>query len=299
MRPSFATFWAGSAMQALDKACLASFAASGYDVKLYSYEAVSGLPRGVLADDARLVAPEDSLGAFRYQGKPNLSHFSDYFRYRMFARTDQAWIDADMLLLRPITINLSGSLFAKETARSICGAIMHIGRDDPMLGAIIARTEGLMGQELVWGATGPRLLSQLVGKKTILERAESPASFFPIHFDDFYKPLLPRFRQECERRCQSAFSLHLWNNIVEKLGYWKEIAPPEGSFLWHQLERQGTLGLFRDIYPVGVMESMVTNWLFRKSGGDIGAVKLARQIIPSILRTTGPRIRALAQMRRR
>ena len=45
------------------------------------------------------------------------------------------------------------------------------------------------------------------------------------------------------------------------------------------------------------MQNMVNNWLLRKSGGDIGVVKLVRQVVPSIMRTATPRVRSLLQQR--
>ncbi len=297
-RVSFATFWAGADMPALDKACLASFAAAGYPVTLYSFDEVRGLPAGIAVEDAGLIVPRDSVEAFRYQGKPNLSHFSDYFRYRLFARTSHTWIDTDMLLLKPLTIDISGDLFAKETRTSICGAIMHIAQKNPNLVRLIERTEGLMHQELAWGATGPRLLTQILGRETVMREARPAGLFFPIHYDDFWKPFLPDYRAECEQRCARAFSLHLWNNLVVSLGIWKDIAPPEGSFLHDRLQKLGLLSLFRDVYPATVMANLVENWRFRKSGGDIGILKVARQAWPSLLRTTRPRVRAFLQARR-
>jgi hypothetical protein len=282
-------------MQALEKACLASFANAGLDVTLYSYESVPDFVPNVRTENASLIVPREKIGAFIYEGKPNLSHFSDYFRYKMFAQTDHVWIDSDMLLLRPIDIDLSGDLFAKETASSICGAIMRVRRDNPILQAAIARTESFMGKELVWGATGPRLLSQLLGRSAILEQAQPPSTFFPIHFDEFWKPFLPANYQECRELTRGSSTVHLWNNIVERMGVWKEVAPPVGSFLWHELDKMQLLGLFRDTYPESVMVNMVNNWRLRKSGGDIGAVKLAMQALPSIVRTTRPRMRALIQ----
>jgi hypothetical protein len=296
--PEFATFWAGRIMPALDKACLASFIDAGYSVTVYSFDTVEGLPPGIRLADAGEIVRTESVSAFIYDGKPNLSHFSDYFRYRLFALTDQTWIDTDMLLLRPITADLTGDLFAKETSSGICGAIMRIGRDNPHLAELVRRTEQLMGSELVWGATGPRLLTQVIGRTVVLQHAHAPETFFPVHYDEFWKPFLPAYREECERYCSTACTMHLWNNIVVNLGVWKELAPPEGSFLWAQLQHKGLLGLFRDVYPEQIMQNMVTNWLYRKSGGDIGALRLARQVLPSLARTTGPRLRALWQMRR-
>ncbi len=295
---SFASFWAGQGMSALDKACLLSFVSGGYSVVLYSFEQIEGLPDGIAVRDAREIAPFESRDAFLYQGKPNLPHFSDYFRYQLMARSPHVWIDTDLLMLRPLDFGPVTSLFAKETEKSICNAILRIASDDPALKEVIARTERLMHANLVWGATGPRLLNQVLGATAVLKQAHPPNRFFPIHYDDFWKPFLPECARECADACRDAYTLHLWNNIVVRMGVWKELAPPEGSFLWTCLRERGLLHLFRDTYPAEVMRHMVTNWKFRKNGADIGVVKLARQVFPSMIRTTAPRIRALMQARR-
>ena len=296
--PSLASFWAGQGMSALDKACLRSFVAGGHSVTLYSYEYVEDLPSGVTPRDAREIVPYESRDAFLYQGKPNLAHFSDYFRYQMMARSPHVWVDTDMLMLRPLDFGPVAKLFAKETERSICNAILRIPSEDPALKEVIGRAERLMHTDLVWGATGPRLLNQVFGATVVLKQAHPPSSFFPIHYDAFWKPFLPECAPECADACRDAYTLHLWNNIVVRMGIWKELAPPEGSFLWTCLRDRGLLHLFRDTYPAEVMRNMVVNWKFRKSGADIGVVKLARQVFPSMVRTTAPRVRALIQARR-
>jgi hypothetical protein len=290
-----ASFWAGGPLPALDQACLASFAHAGHQVTLFSFEQLRDLPDGVVLADAGDIVDRSSLDAFIHEGKPNLSHFSDYFRYRLFASTGQAWIDTDLLMLRPLEDAQGDNLFAKETPSSICGAIMRISQDDPKLAELLRRTEALMHTELAWGATGPRLLNQVLGSETVLRQAQSADRFFPVHYDDFTKPLLPEHADACEALCEGAVTLHLWNNIIVRLGYWKELAPPEDSFLWLKLREFGLLSLFRDTYPADVMRNMVTNWMLRKSGGDIGALKLARQVVPSIVRSAVPRIRSFRQ----
>jgi hypothetical protein len=294
---SLASFWAGQGMSALDKACLRSFVSGGHLVTLYSYENVGGLPEGITLRDAREIVSYESRGAFLYQGKPDLAHFSDYFRYQMMVRSPHVWIDTDMLMLRPLDFGPVANLFAKETEKSICNAILRIPSSDPALKEVIGRTERLMHTDLVWGATGPRLLNQVFGATAVLKQAHPPSSFFPIHYDAFWKPFLPECAQECADACRDAYTLHLWNNIVVQMGVWKELAPPEGSFLWTCLRDRGLLHLFRDTYPAEVMRNMVVNWKFRKSGADIGVVKLAQQVFPSVVRTTAPRIRALMQAR--
>ncbi len=291
----FATFWAGATLPALDRACLASVVRLGHAITLYSFEPVANPPEGVSVGDASAILPSSALHAFIHNGRPDLSHFSDYFRYKLFAATDEAWIDTDMLMLAPIDLPPAPNFFARETPSSLCGAIMRIDPAGAALPELLRRSEQLMHTELAWGATGPRLLGQVIGKRAMLEQAHEPAQFFPIHYDDFTKPFLAEHRDECERACEHAYTLHLWNNIVVRLGYWKELAPPEGSFLWSRLKALDLLGYFRDTYPASVMSQLVANWQYRKTGADVGALGVARQVVPSIMRSAVPRIRTLIQ----
>jgi hypothetical protein len=296
--PSVASFWAGGQIPALDKACLLSFALTGHPVVLYSFEELEALPDGIEARDAREIAPRDAISAFTCEGRPSLSHFSDYFRYRLQARTPHIWIDTDMLSLRPLDFGPVTSLFAKETDRKICGAIFRMPSDDLVLADLSSRTERLMHTDLVWGATGPTLLTQVMWAAAIFDQAHPPKSFFPIHYDDFWKPFLPECTPECLEATRDAYTLHLWNNILVRMSIWKELAPPEGSFLWNCLHDRGVLQLFRHTYPADVMRQMVANWKFRKNGADLSMPKLAKQVFPSMARTLTPRIRALVQLGR-
>ncbi len=283
--PSFATFWAGDEVSAFEASCLHSFVVRGYRTILYSYGTVRDVPAGVELLDAATIAPAESMHRFWYSGKPNLSHFSDYFRYLLFRRTEHIWIDADMLLLRTITIPLGRMLLARERDDSICGAIMRLDNTRPELARLVSATEAAMDHELRWGETGPRLITSVFGQPDLFQGSLEPKYFFPLTHDDCWKVFLPEYREECEQLCSSAFGVHLWNNIVDKLGVWKCMAPPAGSFLSCALERDGSLRFFRDTYPAPVIRQMVENWCMRLDGSDLGILNLSRQVLPSILRT--------------
>ncbi|WP_429291840.1 hypothetical protein [Paraburkholderia sp. CI3] len=38
----------------------------------------------------------DSLSAFPVNGVPSMAHFTDYFRFIMFTKTDEIWADTDI-----------------------------------------------------------------------------------------------------------------------------------------------------------------------------------------------------------
>lgn len=296
-RLSFASFWAGGDLPALDKACLLSLVHHGHPVTLYSFETLKALPSDIAVRDAREIVPSDWLNAFPCGGAPSLSHFSDYFRYHLFQRIEHAWIDTDMLMLRPLDVGPAATLLARESDTSICSAIMRLPGDSPALAEVIRRAERLAHTNLVWGATGPRLLTQVFGESEVFKQAHPPERFFPINHNDFWKPFHPNCAGECEYACQNAFTLHLWNSTIVRMEIWKEVAPPEGSFLRRCLRERGLLSLFRHTYPADVMQNMIETWLLRKNGGDVPLGPLVRQTLPSAARTLMPRIRSFLQQR--
>ena len=270
-----ATFWHGPPLARLDLACLLSFVAADFRITVYGYEPIAGLPDGVLFRDASEVVDRRFLHAFVVNGKPSLSHFSDLFRYRLFATQDAAWVDMDLLCLRPFAMPGDRNFFARETASSISSSILRIDRLQPELKQLVAQTEALgNGKDFAWGSTGPALLTKTFGR-SVLENALEPACFFPIGWDDWWKPFTPSARDECDAACASSSAIHLWNNIVERSGYWKDIAPPAGSFLHDVLERSDSLRLFKDVYPAAIMEHIATNYRHSRTAGHMKVSELA------------------------
>lgn len=281
----FAAFWAGERLSPFELACLESFSLRNYDTVLYSYNNIGHLPAGVVLRDAREILSADFLDKFRYDGRPNMSHFSDLFRYELFSKTSQIWIDTDVLLFRNIDIELGASVLTREHQGTICGAIMRIDSNDPRLALCVEKTKALSEVDLTWGQTGPTLLSNVFSRSELESRSHRPELFYPISHDAFWKTFLPEYADECEQACAEAFTIHLWNNIVDRMGVWKDMAPPVGSFLYRRFKADGTLSYFKDTYPVGVIRQMAENWILRQSGGAVGILGLSRQILPSIMRT--------------
>lgn len=284
-QPTFASFWAGAPLSPFERACLGSFPRFGYSMTLYSYQSYDDMPAGVTLEDAAKITPKEDLDLFLYDGKPDLSHFSDYFRYRLFVESDHIWVDTDVMLLRAFDTPLPQMLLTKEHESSICGAIMRLDKAQMDLDVLISRTRGLSGKSMRWGATGPLLLTSLYKGSSIFDHAYEPKYFYPVLYDVFWKVFLPEERGECERLCRDAYTLHLWNNIVVQLGIWKHLAPPEGSFLHEQLAEAGQLQAYEGTYPADVMRRMIENWRLRHTGGDVGVGNLLRQLAPGALRT--------------
>ena len=283
-RLQFATFWQGE-LSPLEIACISSAQGVGGEVTVYSYSTLEGLPNGAKTSDAREIVPEASVNRFIHAGKPNLSHFTDFFRYNLFAKTNAIWIDTDMFLLDWPRQELPGTLLARERAPSICGAIMRIDRNEPELDVLLQQSAKKMDKELLWGETGPLLLTKVFGRESLLQRALPAKAFYELDYPEFWKAFLPEFAEECILRTDRSLGVHLWNNIVDTLGYWKWIAPPKGSFLDIILGERNLLDGFKATYPAKIMNNMVENFLLRKSGADLGIKGVASQLVPSLGRT--------------
>jgi hypothetical protein len=129
---------------------------------------------------------------------------------------------------------------------------------------------------------------QAFNSRTFRKQSSSfkPANLFmPLHYDEFYKFLLPEYRDECQRLCGQALSVHLYNNILDKMGYYKELLPPAGSYLHDLLNRTPVAGQFKGVYPDTVVRALVHAWAQRFSGEALSVGSLLKQLVPSTRRT--------------
>ena len=148
MLPEIVTFWHGP-MDALRQTCLRSQLAAGHKVTVYSFDTIPGLPAGVENADAEAILPH----AFSERLRPpepdgswrdwTILQFSDFFRMRLMAKGLGLWLDADVLLLRPIEIDSAKPYFAWERPRPLGNSVIYL----PAEHGIVRAFEELMEQE--------------------------------------------------------------------------------------------------------------------------------------------------------
>jgi hypothetical protein len=281
----FGTLWAFGRLSALEQACLASFVKQGYELTLFSYAPIEGVPPGVQTADAESVVPLETINRFVFAGRPDLAHGSDLFRYRMIRDRGLVWVDTDLLMLAAGTEPLPHpDVICREEQGGINGAILFVA-EPTLADSMIAYAEERMDRELRWGETGPAAIMQAVRRAASPPETYPHTVFYPVEHYDIWKVLLPAHRDESAAKCAEARTLHLFNNIMTTMGYWKELAPPEGSFLHGELDRLGLLSSFRDVYPERVMTQLVENFRFRQNGKALGTRAVLRELIPSVRRT--------------
>ena len=140
--------------------------AAGHKVTVYSFEPLAGLPDGVGNAEAEAILPHAFAERLR-PPQPDGSwrdwttlQFSDFFRMRLMAQRAGLWLDADVLLLKPVEIDPAKPFFAWERPRQLGNSVLYLPPDDP----IVAAFEALMQQDELtpdWLALRHRLIFAL------------------------------------------------------------------------------------------------------------------------------------------
>ena len=281
---SFGTFWSGD-LSPYETTCLTSFVRFGHHLTLFSYEPLSGVPAGIRQAPASDIIGKEYLDRFLTDGKPNVAHFSDYFRYLMLSKTELSWCDTDIFVLGEFSIDPKVNFFVRE-GRDICGALLRIQSDAPELRAIIGKCESIVDCDMPWAITQGLIKRAYAPKwKDVQSCLHSSSEFMPITFTDFYKMLLPEYLGECMELCQNAKTIHLYNNIIDKIGLYKNLLPPRGSYLHRLFTQHGLENDFIGTYPDAVVRKLVDGWHLRFNGECVGIGAIARQAVPGFLRT--------------
>src|SRR3979409_1185892 len=220
MRLDVVTFWHGP-LDALRQICLRSQVAAGHKVTVYSFEPLAQLPDGVGNAEAEAILPH----AFSEKLRPpqpdgtwrdwTVLQFSDFFRMRLMARNAGLWLDADVLLLKPVEIDPAKPYFAWERPRQLGNSVLYLPPNDP----IVTAFEKLMRQEELtpdWLALrhrltfalrrlrggskrlsdirvaifGPAALTALARRAGELQHALPSQSFYAVHAEprSFFEP---------------------------------------------------------------------------------------------------------------
>lgn len=140
MLPDVVTFWHGQ-LDPLRTLCLTSQVRAGHRVTVYSFDPIANLPDGVESADAGAILPRAFAERLRPSG-PNgewrdwtILQFSDFFRIRLMAQRAGLWLDADVLLLKPITIKPDEPYFAWEKPRQLGNSVLYLPPFDPIVTA--------------------------------------------------------------------------------------------------------------------------------------------------------------------
>jgi hypothetical protein len=259
----FATFWHGP-LPGLIAACLASFPARGAALTLYSYDPGVAAPAGVDVRDAREICPDPGLLArYRVGGRVSPATFADRFRYEMLARTRFCWVDADIVALRPDAIHgptIWGRQPEAKGKALVNNAVLRLPPDHPVLKEMLARARAAESEDVGWGALGPFLLTEVAEAHGVDASASPPDRFFAVAPDEFWRLLDPASRDSVIEATRESDLLHLWSELLRRVGYDFDAAPPRGAYLYELFAGIGALSRFRRICEPGEIAALIARW---------------------------------------
>ncbi len=255
----FATFWRGP-LPALVSACLLSFPARGARLALYAFEPFD-LPEGVEWRDAReIVADPATAERYRVAGLTSAATFADRFRYELLERADLCWVDADMVLLKPLDPSAPVIWGRQPEAKGkalINNAVLRLPPGHPVLAEMLARARAAEGAQIGWGAIGPYLLTQVAEAQGVDATASPPSRFFPVAPDDFWRLFDPASREIVAEAAAGADMLHLWSELLRRMAWDFDAAPPPGSYLAEIF----AAAAFKRTASASEVEAMTARWL--------------------------------------
>lgn len=226
--------WVGSELSAMERLSIASFLAHGHDYRLYVYGDVAGVPPGAQLRDAAEVLPASAV--FRYRDRPSYAGFANFFRYKLLGRHGGWWADTDVVCLKPLDF-AEPYVFATEPGLAsavVSSCIFKV----PPASEIMAEAWRLCSakdpRRIVWGETGPHLMTRLVRRFGLERYRKSEATFIPLPPLRCLEALDPD-AEVCVDHV--SYTVHLWNERWRRSGFDKNARYPAGC-LYEKLKRR-------------------------------------------------------------
>lgn len=295
----FQTFWHGGALSPYECLCLASFVDHGHRLDLYGYDPDLAVPAGVALRDAREIAPAEAV--FRYGGGPGQGSpaaFANLFRYELLLRHGGWWIDTDVLCTGG-AIPDSAEFFALEVPGRVNCAVLRFPPDHPVMRD--CRDEARRrGQAVAWGETGPALVTAMLARHGLLDRAAPAACCYPFDWNAVWRLFDPAEAASLRQATAAAFAIHLWHEIIRRAGIHKWTGVPEGCFLDGLFARHGIGFPDRPRYGAAAIRHLDRNRLGREAtcGLATEAARL-RQALAAAEATAAGQAAAAATLRDR
>lgn len=200
------SLWVSGSLSRLEEACMRSWVKAGYAFDLYVYEPPPTVPKGVRVLDGRSILPEEMI--FKYnlpkrKGGGSYSGFSNFFRYKLLQQGG-TWVDTDMFCLKPLPE--VEYLFVAEDTELAASCIMRVPPHSWFAEFCWNICEQKNPNELVWGETGPQLVSKAVVECNLEQYIQPRDLFFPVMYEE-----VERFLKD--EALPLTFTVHFWNEM--------------------------------------------------------------------------------------
>ncbi len=226
----FQSFWSGPPLSLYERLCLKSFIDHGHRFVLYSYDMNLAVPEGVVVRNAAEILDPGEYFVYKDGfGKGSPAAFANLFRYELLSRLGGWWVDTDVVCLTP-NIPQVRLFYARQHDGQFNNAALFFPPWHPIMLRCLAEARRI-GQNVVWGQTGPALLSTVIQQINGGREVADMRLAYPIPVQNALAVLRPETAEVVTRMVSQSMFLHLWNEILKAHKVDKNRLPPAGSFL--------------------------------------------------------------------
>ncbi len=217
------SLWIGEKLSIMERLAISSFLQNGHAFHLYVYDEVEGVPQGTILRDANEIIPAEKI--FKYKHHDTCAGFADLFRYKLLLERGGYWVDTDVVCLRPFAFS-ADHMFAKVRSSRrrilLSGKRYHITNwfiKAPIGSQIMdyCYREAARGnpEQLVFGQTGPRLMTAAVEKFGVQEYVAPLDIFCPIYASQWRQLISGSCIAEWKWRkaMRSSYAVHLYHEM--------------------------------------------------------------------------------------
>ena len=226
--------WIGPELSTMEQLSIASFLQNGHEYHLYTYRELKNVPAGTVVKDGNEILPAASI--FQYKHHSTYAGFANFFRYKLLLERGGWWADTDTICLKPFDFH-EERVFATELYRGkevVTSGIIKapIGNQAMAYAWEVCQTKN--PEFLVWGETGPKLMSEAV-REFSLEKYLMPYHVFcPLAYPDWHRVLEPETEVALDA---SSYAIHLWNEKWRVASQDKNARYPDNC-LYEQLKHR-------------------------------------------------------------
>ena len=222
----------------MEQLSIASFLQNGHEYHLYVYDEVKNVPAGTVIKDANEILPASRI--FQYKHQASYAGFANFFRYKLLLERGGWWIDTDVICLKHFDF-ADEYVFSSERDQErevLSSGIIKVPVGSEMMAYAWNVCEQKDPQQLMWGETGPRLVTEAV-RRFSLEQYKKPYHYFcPLDFREWRRVLEP----DADRLVhEGSYAIHLWNEMWRAARQDKN-ATYDPNCLYEQLKTRYTKG---------------------------------------------------------
>tara|TARA_Y100000389_G_C17465264_1_gene524908 strand:- start:3255 stop:4124 length:870 start_codon:yes stop_codon:yes gene_type:complete len=231
-------FWHGGNLSIYEFVCLKSFLKNGFKVVVYSFEKLK-LPKNVKNKNAHIILKRNEYKKFIHGGKKScLAAYSDKFRILLQKKKLGWWFDLDIICLKnsekfnKLEENKK-IIIGYETENKVNNAVLKINSRKITKDLLNKVKE--QGYKFEWGKIGPTLFNNYLHNNNLETEILENYYFYPINYKNIEIFFNPKKTSVALKLTKKSYTIHLYNQIINRIGIPKNIMPPKGSYLYNKM----------------------------------------------------------------